>query len=107
MQQHLALLLLCVQVVSLASCATPVAVEPPDYSSRLSQSDIAQLKQLVAQMPRLPQSVYRIDAERSDRAVVHTGRWHDLGDISFWFTAEKKHGKWRRISEEEYRPLEA
>src|SRR4051794_13273701 len=101
MQRRLTLLLFCAAVVSLASCATPVAVEPPDYSSRLSQNDIAQLKQLVAQMPRLPQSVYRIYAERPDKAVVHTGRWHDLGDISFWFTAEKKSGKWRRISEVE------
>jgi hypothetical protein len=53
MERHVIRLVLSVAISSFEDCAAPVAGEPPDYSRRLSQSDIAQLKQLVAQMPRL------------------------------------------------------
>jgi len=85
-----------------APATTQGAVERPDYSPRLSQRNIQDLKALVAAMPRLPQTVYRIDSEKPDAAVVHTGRWRDLGDVSFWFTAKKTKGKWHRVSEIEY-----
>jgi hypothetical protein len=93
---------LAAALVTFTSCAVQHSVHPPDYSSRLSQRDIQELKALVASMPRLPQTVYRIDAEKPDVAVVHTGRWRDLGDVSFWFTAKKTNEKWRRVSEIEY-----
>ncbi|MEY2536848.1 MAG: hypothetical protein QOG67_588 [Verrucomicrobiota bacterium] len=92
-------LLLTATLIAFGSCTTPSVIEqPPEYSPRLSQQDIEQIKMLVAQIPNISHSVYRIEANRPDRAVVSTGRWRDLGDKSWWFTVAKRHGKWQRVA---------
>jgi hypothetical protein len=87
-------------VVFMTSCAALVETGG-DYA--LSSSDVEQIRRLAAERPDIKKPVFRIWAERPNRARVNSGRWDYAGDVFDEFTVVKRHGCWQidsKIQEE-------
>ena len=93
--------LLCALLL-MTSCATPLDLSGP-YSKQLSQKDIQEIKVLVSERSDIKKPVFKIWADRSNNALVRTGRDQDVGDVINEFRVAKQNGRWQvtsKITEE-------
>ena len=91
--------------VSLVSCVTPPVLGPA--SASISDSDIREIKLLVAQRHDIMQGVLKIWAERPDRAVIESGSQSYDGAEYSHFSVIKAHGHWQIFSRIEQRHVYA
>jgi|SRR5437588_12460454 len=78
--------------ILLASCAAPQVLGPAAAS--LSENDIREIKLLVLQRPDIKQGVFKVWADRPDRAVVQSGSASYVDAEYIQFTVAKKRGHW-------------
>ena len=65
------------------------------YASKLSPSDVAQIKAAVSKQPDIAHNVKKIEAVRSDKVAVQTtSRTAVDQDTSYDFNVYKRSGKW-------------
>jgi hypothetical protein len=91
--------------MSLTSCVTPPVIGPA--SASISDSDIREIKFLVAQRRDIRQGVLKIWAERPDRAVIESGSQSYNGAEYSHFIVIKAHGRWQVSSRIERRHVYA
>jgi hypothetical protein len=91
--------LMLAAVCSLAGCATQLELAGP-YSSRLSQTDIQEIRALISSDSDVSHVRTTLDAVRPDEVRVTTrgfgksqGAWTS-DPASAIFTAVKRHGRW-------------
>jgi hypothetical protein len=77
----------------LCSCATSAEISGP-----LSARDVKAIKLVVEQRSDLKKPVFKIDADRPNRARVQCGRAKKIGDLSNVFTVTKRQGRWTIVS---------
>jgi hypothetical protein len=77
----------------LAACATPLQVVGP-YASRLSDTDIQQIKLLIASRPYIEHHLSKLDVVRPDKIRVETGGVKTVGWTYSKFTVIRRGGKW-------------
>src|SRR5436853_1694834 len=90
-------------IVALSSCVAPQVLGPS--SASISDADVREIRLLVAQRPDIKQGVFKIWAERTDRAIVQSGSQSHVDAEYSQFTALKTHGHWRIASPIELRHL--
>ncbi len=65
------------------------------YAKQLSQSDVAQIKNVVSKEQGIPHNVRKIEAVRPDKVVIETGGKIGLNVARYYsFNVNKRAGKW-------------